>query len=305
VTILRKLKYLIPSHRRALERDMREELESLAAIAQSQDARPELGNLTRAAEEARAIWRWMWLEQLRGDIRYALRTMRQSPVFTTTAVLSLALGIGANTAIFSLANAILLKPLTVSHPESLVVLASFSRNERIGDFGYPDYLALRDGNSVLSGLLASSSLAPVNLGTGVETEIVQRKIVSGSYFSVLEVQPFLGRVFDYEDENRQVAVVSHRLWKRSFGESPAAIGRQIELDGLPFTVIGVAAPEFLGETVGEAPDIWATMSGVPSARRDAPGVTWLNHGTPQARSEHPAGERQPEPPHAPDPEQIY
>ena len=276
MSFLGKLKYLLPSHRRALERDMSEELESLADLAQSEESRRELGNLTRAAEEARAVWSWTWLEQLCGDARYALRTMRQSPGFTATAVLSLALGIGANTAIFSLIDAILLKSLPVSHPESLVVLASFSREGRVGDFGYPDYLVMRDGNHAFSGLLAASSLESIDVGLGAETEVAQRKIVSTNYFQVLGVQPVLGRAFGNEDENLQVAVIGERFWKRSFSGSPSVVGKQIDLDGLPFTIVGVAPPEFFGETVGEAVDIWATVSLMPAERRNLTGFTWLN-----------------------------
>lgn len=276
MSIIRKLKYLMPSHRRALERDMREELEALAEITQSQGARRELGNLTRAAEEARAVWSWTWLEQLRGDVRYALRTMRHSPGFTVIAVLSLALGIGANTAIFSLIDTILLRTLPISHPESLVVLASFSQDGRVGDFGYPDYLIVRDGSrAAFSGVLAASSLARINVGLGAETEAANRKIVSSNYFSVLGVQPVAGRVFNNNDENLQVAVISNGFWKRSFAGSPSVVGKQIDLDGLPFTIVGVAPPEFFGETVGEAPDIWATMSLMP-ARMNLPGFTWLD-----------------------------
>jgi putative ABC transport system permease protein len=276
VNILRKLPYLVPSRRRAFERDMKEELESLAAIAQSKEARQELGNLTRAAEEARAIWSWTWLEQLWGDVRYAARTMRHSPGFTATALLSLALAIGANTAIFSVINAILLKSLPVKHPESLVVLSSFSRDGRVGDFGHTDYLILRNGNRAFSGVLAASSQEHIDVGIGAETEVALRKIVSSNYFSVLGVQPFLGRVFGDEDESVQVAVISNRFWKRSFAGSSSVVGKQIDLDGLPFAIVGVAPPEFLGETVGEAPDIWATVSLMPASRRDLPGFTWLN-----------------------------
>jgi predicted permease len=277
MSIFAKLKYLLlPSHRRALERDMNEELESLRAIAQAEGTRPELGSLAMAAEEARSTWSWVWLEQLRGDIRYAARAMRQSPGFTATAVLSLALGIGANTAIFGLINAILLKPLPVSDPDSLLLVSSFSRNEKIGDFGYPDFLVLRNGNSVFSGLLAASNLAPVNLGIGAESEVVQRKIVSATYFSVLGVQPQLGRIFLNEDEDLQLAVISDRLWRQRFGSAPSVLGAQVELDGIPFTIVGVAPPEFVGETVGEATDIWATIALMPPARRNARGFTWLN-----------------------------
>ena len=259
-----------------MERDTHEELEALAAIAEGEGQRVDLGNLTRAAEDARAGWTWVWLEQLCGDISYAFRILRRNPGFTATAVLSLALGIGANTAIFSLIDAVLLKPLPVPHPESLTVLTSFSRNDKIGDFGYPDYLVLRDANRVFSGLLAASNLLPVKVRMSADTEIAQHKIVSSGYFSVLGVQAALGRTFGDADEDEPVAVISDRLWKRGYRADPSVIGKQIELDGLPFTIVGVAPPDFLGETVGEATDIWATVALMPAARRNSKGFTWLN-----------------------------
>ncbi len=225
MNLLRKLKYLMPSHRRAIEREMKEELESLAAIAHSEEARRELGSLSRAAEEARAVWSWTWLEQLFGDFRYAWRTMRHNPGFTATALLSLALAIGANTAIFSLINAILLRTLPVNHPGSLVVLSSLSRDGQEDNFGYPDYQILRDGNRAFSGILAAASQERVDVGMGNETEVALRKVVSSNYFSVLGVQAFLGRVFSDHDDNAQVAVISNRFWKRSFGGSPSVAGK--------------------------------------------------------------------------------
>ena len=223
------------------------------------------------------MWSWMWFDQLCADVRYAWRTMRRSPGFTATALLTLTLAIGAEyCAIFSVINAVLLRTLPVNHPESLVVLSSYSREGRVGDFGYPDYLIVRDGNRTFSGVLAASSQERVDVGIGAETEVALRKIVSGNYFFVLGVQPLLGRAFSDEDENLQVAVVSNRFWKLSLAGSPAIVGQQIDLDGLPFTIVGVAPSEFLGETVGEAPDIWATVNLMPASRRSLPGFTWLN-----------------------------
>ena len=157
----------------------------------------------------------------------------------------------------------------------MVVLASFSKEGRVGDFGYPDYLVLRDGNRAFSGVLAASSLARINVGLGPQSAVANRKIVSSNYFSVLGIPPALGRVFETADESLPFAVISSGFWKRSFGGSPSAVGKQIDLDGLPFTIAGVAPPEFFGETVGESPDIWTTMSLLP-ARMNLPGFTWLN-----------------------------
>ncbi len=276
MSILVKLKHLLPRCRRAFEQDMREELESLASLSEVDGKRSDLGSLTLAAEEGRSVCRWTWLDQLSADVRYACRTMRRNPGFTLTAVLSLALGIGANTAIFSLMNAILLKPLPVNDPATLVVLTSYSKDDEIGDFGYGDYLTLRKERRAFSGILAASTLAPVAAGMGAETETVQRKIVSSNYFSVLQVRPAIGRTFRDQEENQPVAVISDRWWRRSFGGSANVVGRQVDLDGKAFTIVGVAPPEFLSETVGESVDVWATMTLMPASLRSAPGYTWLN-----------------------------
>ena len=239
-------------------------------------ARAEFGPVEARKEECREALGLRLLDELRADLRYALRMLCKTPTVTAVAIASLALGIGANTAIFSLIDAIELKTLPVNHPESLVLLASFTRDGRVGDFGYDDYLVVRDRNWAFCGVLAASSQERINVGIGAETQVALRKIVSGNYFSVLGVQPFLGRGFNNEDESLPVAIISHGFWKRSFGGSPLVIGKQIDLDGVPFTIVGVAPPEFLGETVGEAPDIWATISLMPASRRSLPGFTWLN-----------------------------
>jgi hypothetical protein len=196
MSLFLKLKCLVPGRRRHLEEEMREELESLAALAEVEGKRSDLGNLTLAAEEGRAVWSWNSLEQLAADIRYAGRTMKRNPGLVLIAVLSLGLGIGANTAVFGLMQAILLKPLPVHDPATLVVLTSYGEDGPIGDFGYGDYLAIRDGQRVFSGVLAASNLAPLSAQTGGESEeTVQRKIVSGNYFSVLRVRPVVGQLF--------------------------------------------------------------------------------------------------------------
>ena len=179
-----KLRGLLPGRRAALEEDMREELASLAALAEAEGERRELGNLTLAAEQSRTVWVWTWIEQLAADIRYAGRTMRRNPGLALTAIASLALGIGANTAIFGLMDAIMLKALPVHDPQTLAVLAPYSKEGRVGDFGYGDYAVLRDERRAFSGILAVSGLSPVSAGVGTESESVQRKIVSSNYFSV-------------------------------------------------------------------------------------------------------------------------
>jgi putative ABC transport system permease protein len=271
-----KLKYLLPGRRRAIEEDMREELESLACLSEADGKRSDLGNLALVAEEGRAVWTWTWLEQFGADIRYACRMMRGNPGMTLTAVVSLALGIGANTAIFSLINAILLKTLPVNDAASLALLTSYSKDDRIGDFGYGDYLAIRGEKGAFSGVMAASTLAHVTAGIGAEPEIVERKIVSSNYFSVLQVRPAVGRMFRDDEEDQQVAVISDRWWRRSFGGSPDVVGRQVDLNGKAFTIVGVAPPEFFSETVGEAVDVWATMTLLPQTLKAAPGYTWLN-----------------------------
>jgi hypothetical protein len=207
----RRLSYLLPWRRRAAERDMKDELRSIAAMA-----RPgELGNLTLAAEDARAEWGWTRLEQTGQDLRYALRTLRKSPGFTATAVLSLALGIGANTALVTLINAVTWRMLPVREPETLLLLGQRQGTAISNGFTYQQYEMIRDNNRVLD--MAAYSRARLNISIDGRAEpTAEGQLVSGQYFSLLGVAPALGRAFGPEDDRapgaHPVAMISHGYW---------------------------------------------------------------------------------------------
>ena len=200
------------------------------------------------------------------DIRYALRTLRKSPVFTAVAVGSLALGIGANTAIFTLIDAILLRWLPVRNPQELVVLA-LNPSRQTTSFSYPDYRYLRDQNRSYTGLIAFWEL-----GRGTSFGLPERggpappvllSMVSGNYFEVLGVQPASGRMFNAADNEKEgahpVAVLSHGFWRRTFGEDTSVVGRGILLNGSRFEVVGVSRKGFTGSAVGVSPDVFVPI----------------------------------------------
>ncbi len=199
------------------------------------------------------------------DVRYALRMLRQSPLFTAVAVTSLALGIGANTAIFTLADAILLRSLPVQNPQELVVLAS-NPSEPGTASSYPDYLYLRDHSRSYAGLIAlwSGGVTRFSLPNANGTpQLIALALVSGNYFEVLGVPPALGRVFNPSDNERPgahpYAILSYAFWQRSFGGDPGIIGRDIMLNGARLQVVGVAGQGFAGTNVGVAPDVYAPI----------------------------------------------
>ncbi|MGH9631164.1 MAG: ABC transporter permease, partial [Bryobacteraceae bacterium] len=185
------------------------------------------------------------------------------PGFTATAVLSLALGIGANTAIFSILHALVLRSLPVADPERLVVV---TRNETVSS-PYPLFVELRDHSQTLEGVLAFRTTS-MRLSKDGETERVIGALVSGTYFDVLGVQPSIGTPIVMEDdqlpgsggERGPVAVLSHSYWLRRFGGQIAIVGTRILLNGHPFTVVGVGPPAFTGTEVGESPDVFAPMT---------------------------------------------
>jgi predicted permease len=225
-------------------------------------ARRALGNLALIKEETRAAWKWVLLESLAQDLRYAGRMLRRSPVFTMAAVLSLALGIGANTAIFTVVNAVLLKLLPVRNPEQLAIVGGGS------GVPYPAYELLRDRNRVFSSLIA---YAPIGLNVLLqnETEPVHGQLVSGSYFDGLGVGAVAGRMLAVQDDlpsAAAVAVVSHIYWQRRLGADPGIMGRPIVINRVPFTIVGVAAASFFGLEVGESPDIFVPFQTEPRLR---------------------------------------
>jgi len=208
------------------------------------------------------------MEALWQDIRYAARLLAKSPAFTALAVFALALGIGANTAIFSLVNAVLLRPLAgVEAADQLVAFERLQGGTNYYNFGYPDYLDYRDQNKTFSGLAAHVG-TPLSFA-GNTTERIRGDVVTGNYFSILGVRPALGRLLEPEDDQAggaaAVAVISHGLWQRAFGSDPEIIGQSINLNGYNFTIVGVAAQEFAGTATGSSFDVWLPMAMQPQA----------------------------------------
>jgi predicted permease len=211
------------------------------------------------------------MENLLQDIRFALRTLGKNPGFTLVAVLTLALGIGANAAIFSLTDQVLLRLLPVERPRELVVLSSpgitygRSWNDIEGgpSFSYPMYKDLRDRNEVFAGLLASFHV-PVNVAGQGQSQLAEGMLVSGNYFQVLGVRPFLGRVFSAQDETaagaNRVTVLGYGYWTRHFGSDPNILNKQLTVNGALLTVVGVAGSGFTGVQVGLIPDVYIPVT---------------------------------------------
>lgn len=204
------------------------------------------------------------MEQLWQDVRYGLRVMRKNPGFTLVVVVTLALGIGVNTAIFSFTDALLFRPLPVKEPTRLAVLfhVGTKNPKNFSSFSFPDYTDFRDQNSVFSGLAASSTI-DLNLSEGGQTERIEGQIVSGNYFSLLGVKPARGRTFLPEEDQtlgtHPVAVISYGFWQRRFGSDPNLTGKTLTLNGHSFTVIGIASKSFRSIDVRSSPEIWVPL----------------------------------------------
>src|SRR5580765_2038250 len=202
-----------------------------------------------------------------GDIRYALRTLRKSPGFTAVVVVTLALGIGANAAIFSLTDQMLLRTLPVKDPQQLVLLdgpgAFQGRTFNNGTFSYPIYRDFRDRTTVFDGVIGRFP-APLTLIINGQSERVAGELVTGNYFDVLGARAQIGRTFKPDDDTtpggHPIVVLSDGYWTRRFARDPGVVNRTLTLNGMPMTVVGVTAPGFNGIVLGENPDVMVPVS---------------------------------------------
>src|SRR5215472_8076939 len=274
-----------------LEAEVEEQQESgLAAEEARYAARRALGNTTLVKEEVREMWAWASVERLIQDLRYAIRILGRSPVFTVVALLSITLGITANTTVFSLIDAMWFRTLPVRAPEQLVRVYAWglpkgARNPGTDSFSWPLYDAVRRRATVLQDLVAHYSTAPLQVSARGETNEVQGAVVSANYFPMLGIRPALGRfILPEEDRVRgrdAVAVISTALWQRRFGGDPGVVGRAITINGVGFKIIGIAPEQFPGLVPGTSPnDVWIpTMmleTGYRSCNAFTEGCTPLN-----------------------------
>jgi predicted permease len=269
--------------RDAGDRELAEELEShlqmhiednIRAGLSPEEARRQalikLGGIQQTKEGVRRQRGVPMLEDLWKDLRYGARGMARQPGFTLVAVITLALGIGANTAIFSLINAALLKTLPVKDPQQLVFFMVAGPQGSGTGFSYPLLEQFNRNNHSFTGIIAANTAGRMRLtesGAGDQVELVQAGRVSGNFFSVLGVDAVAGRTLMEEDDKpagaQPVTVISYDFWKRRFGLDPGVVGRKIMLDDFPFTIIGVAPPGFFGIEVGSNPDLWWPIQMTP------------------------------------------
>ncbi len=275
--------------RRRLERELDQELQfhlerqlqdlmaaGLAPREAQRKARLAFGGLEQAKEACRDARGARWLEDFLADGRYGARLLRRSPVFACAAVVSLALGIGANTAIFSLMDLVMLRMMPVREPEGLVQFQKHHPTYGRGAISYPLFQQFQRELQSFEGLLAHASLGRREISFGGQVEEADLELVSGSYHSVLGIRAWAGRTFAAEVDGAPggspVAVISHGYWKRRFGADPLAVGRTFQLNRTVFTIIGVTPPEFFGVFVGRAPEITLPLSMDGVARG---GQSWL------------------------------
>jgi predicted permease len=259
-----------------LHLEMRAEEQMRAGLALTDARRAALrrfGNATALKEKSHMAWGWEWFEHLAQDASYGARAMLRSPGITLVALLSLALGIGANTAIFSLLDAVMLRSLPVKDPQSLVLFGD-GRDRGISDdfpnqslYSYPFYREMQTKNRVFSDVAAVFSMPNLTHGSleeHAESEPMNIQLVSGTYFPLLGVYALAGRTLTDEDDRTKdggpVAMVSYAWWTRRLARDASVLNKKLTIGATVFTIVGVAPPEFFGTKVGESPDIWIPLS---------------------------------------------
>ena len=254
----------------------------------------EFGNVTLLDEDSHAEWSLRWVEGIVQDMRYGFRILRKSPGFTAVAVLTLALGIGANTAIFSVVNAVLIRSLPVSRPGQLVFVRWVSKKwpkavkslnggaetDASGisstSLSYPAYEALSARKNIFSDLMGVFDASGITSIAEGDASICAVEEVTGNFFAALGIAPVLGRTLQPSDDILGVggvAVVSYSVWQRQFGSSSAVVGKQVLLNGAPYTIVGVAPASFKGVRPGRAPDYWTPLHARPGVNASA----FVNH----------------------------
>jgi macrolide transport system ATP-binding/permease protein len=279
--LFRRLKYYF--HRRQFEADLNEEMQhhlALKNLDAGSGAQQQFGNVTLLKEDSRAMWAWTFWEQLAQDLRYALRTMAGNRPFTALAVCSLALGIGANTAIFSFMDSILLRSLPVKDPEGLALLNWHAKAVKSGGFvlhgisgstyeedgstssgifPYPAFELFKNNDAAFSSLFAYRPARDLNVSVKGQAYLVNGEYVSGDYFRGLDVPPAAGRLVIADDDRfgaPSVVVLTYAFSQRSFGGPENATGQTVLLNNLPFLVVGVTPSGFFGVDPGAAPEIY-------------------------------------------------
>jgi predicted permease len=282
--ILRRLQMLL--HRRRFQAELGEEMQLHLDLREQQHilaglppdtarflARRKFGNFQHIKENSYMTWGWEGLESFVQDAAYGARALLRSKALTIVALLSLALGIGANSAIFSLLDAVMLRSLPVKEPAQLILLGKGTASGKTDDFArtelysYPFYRQMQEKNQVFSETAAFCSMTNDVHGFvegRTESEPMNVKLVSGTYFAALGVKPFMGRTLNEADDNSEgdhpVAFISYAWWKRSLARDPNVLDRKLRLGTMAYNIVGVAPAEFFGTKVGEAPDMWVPLS---------------------------------------------
>ncbi|HET7100671.1 MAG TPA: ABC transporter permease [Terriglobia bacterium] len=280
--MLRDLLYRLRAmfHRRSMEAELDEELRAhieqqvekhiktgMSPEEATRRARLEFGGIEQVKEEVRDSWGVRFISELAQDLRYGFRQLRRNPGFTVVAVLTLALGIGANTAIFSIVDAVLLRSLAYPHPDQLVLLFAvpLKQPDALGGISYRDFTEIREQNRVFS-RIAGNSFHDLTLTGSGEPTIVNTADVTPGIFSLLGSRPLAGRTLLAEDGRQgaaPVAVLSENLWRGRFGSNPALIGQSINLDKRSFTVVGILPASFHYPDGAARQDVWIPIAQDP------------------------------------------